>query len=133
MTIQIGLSPKALVANEEGRVLVIERSRESAFWPGLWDLPGGKMDPGETFDQTLVRESREETGLEIDVTHVVGVAEHDLPEIRVVFLVMAASVTGGELRLSEEHEAFRWVTMAELGTLDLVPPIAAAIRAAAHQ
>lgn len=127
MTNPFGLSPKALIRDESGRILLIRRSADSRWWPNLWELPGGKPDPGETFAQTLIREVREETGLEIEMTHLVGAAEHDLPHIRLVFLVMEARIVGGTLKLSEEHGEHRWATDEELAGLELMGPIAAAI------
>ena len=129
MTTNFGLSPKALVTDVQQRVLVIRRSAKSTHWPGQWDLPGGKMDPGETFDQALVREAKEEAGLDIELTGFVGAAEYELSHIRVVFLVMTARITGGALQLSKEHGEHRWVGVDALRDLDLVEPIATAIQA----
>ena len=57
------LAVKALVADKQGRLLAIRRSAASSQFGGNWDLPGGKVDPGESFDVALVREVAEETGL----------------------------------------------------------------------
>ncbi len=123
-----GLSVKALIVDGEGRYLVIQRASESSFWPGQWDLPGGKIDPGETFDQALLRECQEETGLEVRLTHYVGGTEWELPHVCVVFLIMAGVIEGGQFRLSEEHEEHQWVSPAELRRLDLVDPIATIVQ-----
>ena len=125
-----GLSVKALVCDEQGRCLLIRRSADSYFWPGLWDLPGGKVDPGETFDAALKREAREETGLDIELERYFGGIEWDLLHIRIVFVVMVASVCGGELKMSSEHDDWRWIKTDELTGIPLVEPLAKVILAA---
>ncbi len=118
------LSVKGLVRDGQGRCLVIRRSRESAFWPGAWDFVGGKLDAGETFDRALVREAMEEAGLEIRLLRYLGGIEWPLPRVKVVFIIMEANVTGGEFKLSDEHEEFMWVSIEELRGLELCEPIA---------
>ncbi|MEJ2719616.1 MAG: NUDIX domain-containing protein [bacterium] len=130
MTKPFGISPKALLRDRTGRILVLQRSSKSSFWPGQWDFVGGKIDPGETFDQALIREAREEAGLDIELTGFTGAVEHELPRVRVIFLIMEARVIGGELELSHEHEAHRWVSDEELMKMDLAGPLAAALRSA---
>jgi 8-oxo-dGTP diphosphatase len=126
-----GLSVKALISDAEGRCLVIRRVPDSKFWPGQWDLPGGKIDQGETFDQALLREAREETGLKIRLTRFVGASAWELPHVQVVFVVMAAVIDGGTLGMSKEHEEYKWISMTELKSLDLVDPIAEVVRSSA--
>ena len=87
-----GLAVKALVYDGEGRILLIQRSMSSKHYAGQWDLPGGKVDPGETFDAALVREIKEETGLDISLTGVAGATEHEIPAVRVVLLFLEASI-----------------------------------------
>ena len=123
-----GISPRAIITDEQGRILVMQRHPSSDFWPSLWELPGGKMDEGETFDQTLVRETKEEVGYDIEPTNLVGSSEFDLPHVRVVVLVMQAKIIGGEEQLSDEHIALKWVRRDELNGLQMVPPIAEAIK-----
>lgn len=122
-----GLSVRALVRDRDGRCLVIRRSRESSFWPGRWDLPGGKLDPGETFDGALVREVKEETGLDVGLAEFAGAAGWELPHIRLVFVCMTADIIGGELRLSEEHDEHLWIAHEQISTFDLCDPIVKAL------
>lgn len=118
------LSVKALVYDKDGRCLFIKRSMESRFFAGEWDLPGGKMDPGEEIEQALARETLEETGLTVAFDAVAGASECELPAIRVAILYLEAHVLSGKVRMSDEHDAFRWVPPAELATL----PVAGLIR-----
>ena len=71
------LSVKALIYDREGRILLLRRSQSSHANVGKWDLPGGKVDPGEQFDQAVIREVMEETGLKVSLQHVTGTAESD--------------------------------------------------------
>ncbi|NOZ19999.1 MAG: NUDIX domain-containing protein [Planctomycetes bacterium] len=114
-----GLAMKAFIYDEEGRCLLIRRSMNSKFFAGQWDLPGGKVDSGEEFDDAMAREVAEETGLTITLEGVAGASEHELPHIRVAILFMEARVASGDVQLSSEHDEFRWVSRKELGNMDI--------------
>ena len=79
------------------------------------------MDAGETVDVTLEREVAEETGLRIRDLHVLGATEGETEQARFVALMMEAVAEPGEVKLSDEHDAFVWVTPAEAARLDLSP------------
>src|SRR4051794_25543604 len=102
------LSVKALILDENQQCLTIRRSAQSKNNAGLWDLPGGKCDPGEAMEVALAREVAEETGLQVQPTGVVGSAQSELPDRVVAYLVVEAKVTDGRLRLSPEHDAHQW-------------------------
>jgi 8-oxo-dGTP diphosphatase len=108
------LAVKALVADGEGRILAIRRSAASSQFGGNWDLPGGKVDPGESFDVALVREAAEETGLRIVLTGVAGATEYDCPKVRLAVLFLEAAVQSGQVRLSSEHDDYAWVERGKL-------------------
>ena len=114
-----GLAVKAFVSDERGQCLLVKRSMKSRYYGGTWDLPGGKVDAGETFDDALVREVAEETGLAILLTGVAGATEYDMPAVRVVVLFMEARVTSGQVRLSDEHDAHVWAPRHKLADMDL--------------
>lgn len=115
------LSMKVVVRDEAGRCLLLKRSQASANNKGKWDLPGGKVDPGEDFDEALLREVREETGLGVRLTRVAGSAQSQLPERTVAYLIMEAHLAQGEVALSHEHEEFAWVPPAKLPEMDVCP------------
>jgi len=120
-----GLSVKALVRGPDDRYLFILRSKDSHTHPGLWDLPGGKVETGEHFVNALVREAHEETGLAITVERFLGASEFELEKFRVVNLIMLARLVDGasdHLLLSAEHSDHRWVARSELMDLSLCPP-----------
>ncbi|MFG1776850.1 NUDIX hydrolase [Micromonospora sp. NPDC049048] len=114
----------AAVQNEHGELLMIHRTDNN-----LWALPGGGHDIGESIADTVVREVREETGIEVEVTGLVGtytnphhVMAYDDGEVRQQFsLCFTARPVGGNLTTSSESRQVRWVNPAELDQLDIHP------------
>jgi 8-oxo-dGTP diphosphatase len=111
----------AVVADESGHILVVRRGRPPSA--GLWSLPGGRVDPGETFTEAARREVAEETGLTVEVHDLIGSV--DIPHGSDVFDVsdFTASVAGTTPALVAGDDAAdaRWVTCAELAGLQTSP------------
>ncbi|MGA8547442.1 MAG: (deoxy)nucleoside triphosphate pyrophosphohydrolase [Mycobacterium sp.] len=101
----------------ESRVLVAQRLRPPAL-AGRWELPGGKVAPGETEREALARELAEELGVEVEVGERLGddVALNATTTLR----AYRVSLLGGEPH-PHDHGALRWVTMAQLHEIDWVP------------
>lgn len=98
-------------------LLVAQRDRPAEL-AGLWELPGGKVAPGESDAEALVRELDEELGVEVSVGARLG-ADVALSEA-VTLRAFLVTQTGGTVS-ARDHRALRWVGAAELETLDWVP------------
>jgi len=108
----------AIVADGRGRLLMIKRGHEPGA--GLWSIPGGRIEPGETDAEAVVREMIEETGLTVEVGRLIGrVQRPGLSGAVIDIRDYAATVTGGTLRAGDDAAAARWVTPAELEWLDI--------------
>ncbi len=79
------------------------------------------MDPGESLQDCLLRETEEETGLSIRLTRVAGAAEGEIPQYRLAYLVMEGQAESETVQLSSEHDDFAWVTLADALNLPLCP------------
>ncbi len=99
------------------RLLVAQRRAPSAE-AGKWELPGGKVEPGETDEAALMRECREELGVDVRLGRRVG---RDWPIGRYgVLRVWLASVSSGEIEC-RDHAQLRWLTVEELYDVDWLP------------
>ena len=111
----------AIVRN--GAVLLCHRHPDREWYPNVWDVPGGHVDEGESPMDALVRELREELGIEIDRSRAVSVLRHS-PKKDLDIETWAVAGWSGELFNAEpaEHDAIRWFTVPELEGLDLADP-----------
>jgi 8-oxo-dGTP diphosphatase len=108
----------AIVTDERGRLLMIQRGHDPGA--GLWSIPGGRIEPGETDERALVREMLEETNLQVEVGKIVGSVQRELPGGAVIDIRdYAATVIGGTLRPGDDAADARWVTAAELARLEV--------------
>ncbi len=102
-----------------GRVLVARRKAGSHL-AGFWEFPGGKLEPGESPEECLARELREELGVSVRVGRILEAIYHRYPEKSVLLLFYACELTDGEPRALDVAEV-AWVRKAELLDLDWVP------------
>ncbi len=109
-----GLAVRAILRDPSGRCLLLRRSATSKHYAGYWEWPGGKGDAGEEVSAALYRELAEETGLTATLTGVAGATSCEMATIHVVMLCMEAEITGGTLRLSDEHDAAEWAPLSAL-------------------
>jgi 8-oxo-dGTP diphosphatase len=108
----------AVVTDEQGRLLMIQRGHDPGA--GLWSIPGGRIEPGETDAQALVRELLEETNLQVKVGKLIGsVQRPGLGGAVIDIRDYAVTVTGGALRAGDDAADARWVAAAELARLEV--------------
>lgn len=102
----------------QGRLLMIKRGHEPGA--GLWSIPGGRIEPGETDAEALVREMLEETGLAVEVGPLIGsVRRPGLDGAVIDIRDYAATVAGGTLRPGDDAADARWVEAADLDSLEI--------------
>ena len=115
------LTVRVVLKDEKGRYLLMRRAKGSAMQPELWEFPGGKIDPGETFEEALIRETKEETGFDIDVLDVLGTAQWEKKDCRIAYLILSGRITGGEFAVSSEHDDGGWFTPKKVRGLTVAP------------
>ncbi|GAB3383823.1 NUDIX hydrolase [Amycolatopsis echigonensis] len=122
----IAVAVSAFIQDEEGRILMIRRTDND-----LYAIPGGQLELGETLSQAAVREVREETGIECEISSVVGlysnphhVIAYDDGEVRQEFSICFRAIpVGGNPKPSNESKEVLWVHLADLNKLNIHPSI----------
>ena len=89
-------------------------------WKDWWEFPGGKMEAGETAEEALVREIREELSAEIGVEELLCTVEYDYPKFHLTLHCYLCSLLTDELQLNE-HEAAKWLAKDELDSVKWLP------------
>lgn len=104
---------------EDGRVFAAKRGPGQSM-AGLWEFPGGKIEPGETPQVALARELREELGVDVIVGEFLVSARHDSGTSVIKLSTYMCQISSGTMALTE-HAASRWVTPSELNKLVWAP------------
>ena len=108
----------AAVIRKEDSIFATQRGY-GAFKDG-WEFPGGKIEPGETPQEALIREIREELNPEIQVGDLIETVEYDYPDFHLSMDCFWCQVVEGSLEL-KEHEAARWLNKENLYSVDWLP------------
>lgn len=87
---------------------------------GGWEFPGGKMEPGETPQQALARELKEELTVDVNVGDFICTVDYDYPKFHLTMHCFYCTVVGGELKLLE-HEAAKWLEKENIRSVDWLP------------
>ncbi len=104
-----------------GKLLVLKRAPSMTYKPDTWDLPGGHLALGESFEECLAREIEEETGLGVTTPRLLGIHNSVGLYIQMIFVCAIAGDTD-EIRLRpHEHIESGWVALSELTQLELIP------------
>ncbi|HVL91531.1 MAG TPA: NUDIX hydrolase [Actinomycetota bacterium] len=111
------------IVMDKGRLLMVLRDREPL--KGCWTLPGGRLETGESMHEAIVREVREETGIDIDVDGLLGVVErivrNDDGEVSYHYVILdfVATPRGTAIKAGDDAAEVRWVPVGELSSLKL--------------
>jgi ADP-ribose pyrophosphatase YjhB (NUDIX family) len=104
------VSVAGVIIDDHGQALLVQR-RDNHHW----EPPGGVLEPGETIQDCLRREVREETGLDVEPVAITGIYQNMTRDI--IALVFRCKITGGDLAANEEAAAFRWASETDVTTL----------------
>ncbi len=109
------------VISNRGRIIVLRRAGRMSYQPGSWDLPGGHLALGEGFEECLLREVKEETGLEIAIERLLGVNKTPSEPYLQAFYACRSLVYRKVTLRPDEHAESRWVTLEEMTAMELIP------------
>ncbi len=85
-----------------------------------WEIPGGKIEPGENPEQCIEREIREELATEVKAEKILGTVDYDYPDFHLTMHCILCSIVSGKLELLE-HEAARWLTKESIRSVNWLP------------
>jgi ADP-ribose pyrophosphatase YjhB (NUDIX family) len=119
----------AVIKDAGGRLLLIKRGHEPGM--GQWSVPGGRIEPGETDQEALVRETREETGLIVTPGPLIGRVRRPAgqPGTELDIRDYAAAIVGGRLTAADDADDVMWAGAGELDALPLTDGLLDALRA----
>ena len=106
--------------NEAGETIIFATQRGYGDFKGGWEFPGGKIEEGETSQEALVREIKEELETEIKVGELIDTIEYDYPTFHLSMDCFWTEIISGDLVL-KEHEAAKWLKKDELDSVEWLP------------
>ncbi|TAL48137.1 NUDIX hydrolase [archaeon] len=103
-----------MIVTDGSKVLIAKR--QGPPFKGLWKFPGGMVDDGETVEEAAVRETKEETGLDVEITDILGVYSSPTrdPRRHTMAIVFIMRPINGELKMNEESTELKWVSFDEI-------------------
>lgn len=107
----------AVIVSDSG---ILATQRSHGEFKDRWEFPGGKIEPGETPEEALIREIREELDIEIRIDSFIDIVDYSYPDFRIRLHVFACSVVSGNITL-KEHESLKWLKQDELSSIEWLP------------
>ncbi|PKM83774.1 MAG: 8-oxo-dGTP diphosphatase MutT [Firmicutes bacterium HGW-Firmicutes-13] len=108
----------AIIENQKGQVLIAKRKKGELA--GYWEFPGGKIERGETPEQSLIRELNEEMNLEIEIGEYVGESVYLYDKRAIRLLAYRGKITRGNIKLTD-HEEYAWINLHNFKKVKLAP------------
>ena len=109
----------AVIKDDSGKILITQRNLKKSQG-GLWEFPGGKIEPNETKEQAIIREIKEELTIDINVKKYIDEKIFTYPEKDINLIALECSIINGNIELLE-HEDYRWVSSSELENFEFAP------------
>ena len=109
----------AVIQNEEGKILIAQRNLKKSQG-GLWEFPGGKIEPNETKEEAIIREIKEEMDIDIEAKKFIGQKVFNYPDKDINLIAIECKQIKGDIKLNE-HEDIKWVNKNELRNFNFAP------------
>ena len=110
----------AAIIQKENREKILATKRGYGEFINMWEFPGGKIEPGETKEEALIREIKEELNIEINVDKFAIDIEYQYPNFYLFMSCFMCSIKEGSIELLEHNDG-KWITKEELNTLNWLP------------
>jgi 8-oxo-dGTP diphosphatase len=110
----------AVITDNEGRVLACRRAPHKSL-AGMWEFPGGKVEPGESDEEALVREIYEELSVDIRVGELAGTSIEKAGELAIELVAYFVKLVAGTVVSSSDHDQLQWVSLDALDSVDWAP------------
>ncbi len=105
---------KAFIING-GKLLLVKRAANDTHKPGVWEIPGGRLEEGEDPFEGVKRDTKEETGIEIEPLYCLNVQHFTRQDGQTItMMIFLCRTMSREVRLSEEHSEYRWTEMRDV-------------------
>ena len=110
----------AAILEKDGKILIAKRKTGDKLFAGLWEFPGGKVEEGETPEECMARELKEELDIEVEVEELITSNKHKYPHGIFELLAYRVKHISGEIVLND-HEEIKWVTVDEMSNFEFPP------------
>lgn len=126
---RIRVAAAVILRIHDGKKEVLAAQRSHGEYEGLWEFPGGKIEEGETAQEALVREIREELAIEIEAGTLIAAIEYDYPGFHLSMECFSAQIKSSS-PVCLEHKELRWISDCELNSISWLPADKEAVSAA---
>ena len=109
----------AVIKDDNGKILITQWNLKKSQW-GLWEFPGGKIEQGETREEAIIREIKEELTIDIKVDSYFDEKVFNYPEKDINLIALECKKINGDIKLLE-HEDYKWVNSSELENFEFAP------------
>lgn len=108
------VAAKSFIINDKNELLLLKRRSDDVMKPGLWEIPGGRLELGEHPHEGVIRETKEEAGLDVEVKQIMDMRHFVRSDNQTItMLVFLCKPLHYDVQLSEEHTDHKWISMEE--------------------
>ena len=109
-----------IMLDSEGKILIAQRNLQKNFG-GMWEFPGGKQEVGESPEDALIRELKEELSIDVEVLQSFPPYDYRDESIEVSFYPIQCKIVGGKI-VNNEHEEVKFISIDDINNFDFAPP-----------